>query len=77
MGLNNRQNLTADEQLHAVEVFNASGRLDQVKTDAANNEIFHSRNVVLVNSSGSVVKDAAATLAKHKAAKAKFLADNK
>jgi len=75
--LGNRQNVTSDEAALAVEVFNSAGRLDPHKTRAANDAIFHSNNVVTSIISGSVVKNAAATLAAHKAARDKFLSDNK
>jgi len=75
--LKNRQNLTPEEAALAVEVYNSAGRLDQAKTDAANNAIFHSNNVVSSVISGSIVKNTAATLAKHKTARDQFLSDNK
>jgi len=70
----NRQNLTLDEAAFGVEIYNSAGRLDPVKTDAANAEIFHSRNVVQVVITGSIVKDVPATLVKHKAARDLILA---
>ena len=73
----NRQNLTPEEAALAVEVFNSAGRLDKVKTDAANDVIFHTNNVVTSVIAGSIVKNVAATLASHKAARDKFRADNK
>lgn len=69
----NRQGLHPDEAANAVEIYNAAGRLDPAKTDAANNEIFHSNNTVSTVISGSIVKDLAATVAKQKTARAKFL----
>jgi hypothetical protein len=73
--LKNRQNLTPEEAANAVEIYNSVGHLDQARTDAANNEIFHTNNVVKVNLGGSVVKDVAATLAKHKTARDAVLAN--
>jgi hypothetical protein len=75
--LNNRQNLTPEEAANAVEVYNSAGRLDTVKTNAANNDIFHVRNVVIVNLGGALVKDVPATVVKAKAARDKFLSDNR
>lgn len=75
--LKNRQNLTAEEAVHAIEFYTSSGRVDTAKSDAANNEIFHTRNVILTNVSGSLVKDTAATIAKHKVARDKILSDNR
>jgi hypothetical protein len=71
----NRQNLTDAEAAMAVEIYNAAGRLDKAKTDAANAAIFHTNNVVTTVISGSIVKNAAATLAKHKTARDAVLAD--
>ncbi len=75
--LKNRQNLTPEEAALGVEIFTSTGRLDSAKTDAANNIIFHTNNVVTSFVSGSVVKNTAATLAAHKAARDKVLADNR
>lgn len=75
--LNNRQNLTPEEAALAVEVFDSKGRLDTVRTNAANDAIFHSNNVVTSNINGSVVKNTASSLAKHKAARDLFLSNNR
>ena len=75
--LNNRQNLTPEEAANAVEVFDSKGRLDQVKTDAANAEIFHTRNTVHSVISGSIVKNVAATATKLKTARDLFLSNNR
>ncbi len=77
MALKNRQNLSSDEAALAVEIFNSAGRLDSAKTDAANDVIFHTNNVVTSLVAGSVVKNTAATLAKHKTARDKILSDNR
>lgn len=69
----NRQNLTPEEAALAVQIYDSKGRLDPARTDAANRVIFHSNNVVFSVVSGSLVKDAAATLAKHKTARAAVL----
>lgn len=70
----NRQNLTPEEAALAVDIYDSKGRLDAARTKAANDVIFHANNVVTSVISGSIVKDAAATLAKHKAARASILA---
>jgi len=75
--LNNRQNLTPEEAALAVEVFDSKGRLDTARTNAANDAIFHSNNVVTSNINGSVVKNTASSLAKHKTARDLFLSNNR
>lgn len=77
MNLNNRQNLTPEEAANAVEIYNSAGRLDQAKTDAANNVVFSSSNSVHTIISGSLVKDVAATVTKQKTARDKVVSDNK
>jgi hypothetical protein len=77
MSVGNRQNLTPEEAANAIEIYNASGRLDSARTEAANNTIFHVSNVVLTVKAGSVVKDVAATAAKGKTARDKILSDNR
>jgi len=72
--LKNRQNLTPEEAALAVEVYNSIGHLDSARTDAANGQIFHTNNVVTTVISGSIVKDTAATLVKHKTARDLVLA---
>ena len=75
--LKNRQNLTPEEVFHAIDFYNSAGHVDTQRSEVANNEIFHARNVVLVPISGSLVKDSAATLAKIKATKDRILSENK
>ncbi len=71
----NRQNLSNAEAAMAVEIYNSAGRLDAAKTKAANDAIFHTNNVVTTVISGSIVKDSAATLAKHKAARDQIISN--
>lgn len=71
----NRQNLTPEEAALAVTVFNNSGRVDPVKTQAANDKIFHANNVVTTVISGSIVKDVTATVNKAKTARTAVLAE--
>jgi hypothetical protein len=75
--IGNRQNLTPEEAALSVEFYNSVGRLDAAKTKAANDKIFHSNNVVTTVIAGSIVKNAAATLAKHKTARDQILSDNR
>jgi hypothetical protein len=75
--IGNRQNLTDAEASLAVEVYNAAGRLDSVKTKAANDTIFRSDNVITSAVAGSVVTNVSATTTKIKNARDKILSDNK
>lgn len=65
----NRQNLTDAEAALAIDIYDSNGRFNPSKTKAANDTIFHTNNVVTSVISGSVVKNASATLAKHQTAR--------
>ena len=64
----NRQNLTDAEAALAVDIYE-NGKINQAKTKAANDTIFHTNNVVNSVISGSIVKNVPATLAKHQTAR--------
>lgn len=70
----NRQNLSSLDVQAEIQLFNASGQLDVVGSDAANKEIFSEANVVKLPGGGI---DYAASHAKRLVTKAAILASKK
>ena len=68
----NRQNLSREDAINQVEIFDANGRLDPVASAEANKEVFSEANVVRV---APGVIDHAATIQKH-AAEIEFRGDS-